>query len=113
MPDKVLRSLEKRAAVQPVFRYHDAILVVMPEVRVELAKGQRKKLESLVSAGALRSQIEIDSNGNLVLRPVSGKGTDALALANVLHEKIGPPLAQARFLRVVRSPRVQRSQAVG
>lgn len=99
---KALAGLEKQAAVQPVFKHGDTVIVVLPEVRVELERGQRKELDSLVRSGAIRTAVEKDAAGRVVLRPLSGKGADALALANTLHETLKPPLAQVHFLRRVR-----------
>src|SRR4029079_658631 len=84
LPPRTLASLEKQSALQPVFTHGDTVIVVLPEVRVELERGQRKELDSLVRSGEIQTVIEKDAAGRVVLRPLSGKGADALALANTL-----------------------------
>jgi hypothetical protein len=95
-------QLERQCALLPVFRHGYTLIVVLPEVRVELQRGQDSKLDSFVRSGRIRATVERDPEGRVVLRPVSGKGVDALAIANKLHETLAPPLAQAHFLRRVR-----------
>ena len=102
LPLRTLASLEKQSALQPVFTHGDSVIVVLPEVRVEVKPGQRKELDSLVRSGGIQTAIEKDAVGRVVLRPLSGKGADALTLANTLHETLKPPMAQAHFLRRVR-----------
>ncbi len=72
--------LERGAGIHPVYRAQDALIVVLPEVRVE------KDAESTV------------------LTPDSGRGEDALAMANELVESARADSAQARFLRLLPGP---------
>jgi hypothetical protein len=103
----------------PVFRSHGAIMVALPEVRVEESrKAHRARLRKWL-ADHSRDVAVVGGNGGdrddgderWVLRPVSGKGADALALANQLAEQVGPQVAQPRFIRVV--PRPDAANRVG
>jgi hypothetical protein len=84
--------------VHPVLRTDDGtLLAVLPEVRVEGDPDQLARL----AAGPPRAEVAERDDGRLVLRPSSGRGADALALANALHESGAVTLAQPRFLRIV------------
>jgi hypothetical protein len=88
--------------VHPVFRSaDDSLVVVLPEVRVEASNAA--KLAELVRS-LTTAHIKEESADRLVLEPDSGRGEDALALANALSESADADLAQARFLRVVPRP---------
>jgi len=88
--------------VHPVFRSaDDSLVVVLPEVRVEASDPVR--LAELVR-GLTTAHIKEESADRLVLEPDSGRGEDALALANTLSESTDADLVQARFLRVVPRP---------
>jgi hypothetical protein len=89
----------------PVFRSHGAIVVALPEVRVEESrKSHRAKLHKWLAEH--RNDVMVVSRGDdrVVLKPVSGSGQDALAIANDLAEQVGPEMAQARFIRVTPRP---------
>ena len=98
--------LESASAVHPVYRTDDeTLVVVLPEVRVETSDPtKRKRLQDLVDRGPTDAVVEETKPGRLVLHPKSGRGADALELANQVVEQVHPDLAQARFLRVVRRP---------
>jgi hypothetical protein len=104
LPAGVLEALEAASAVQPVFRHGEASLVALPEVRVEATRAQRRQLDTLVKNGPIPASIEDQGAGRALLRPLSGNGADAVALANALHEALQPELAQARFVRIVPRP---------
>lgn len=104
IPKRVLDQLERQAALHPVYRHGETLLVVLPEVRVELSEPQQESVRTFVSRGPVRAAIQKAEGDRMILRPVSGKGADAITLANTLHETIHPKMAQARFLRVVRKP---------
>ena len=103
IPPAVLKALEKSAALLPVFTCEQARIVVLPEVRVEAgAKGA--ELRAFLEKHRSSAVVASEEGERVVLRPASGKGLDALKLANELHEAVGPALAQARFVRTVRRP---------
>lgn len=104
VPKEVLSQLERQAALYPVYRYGRAILVALPEVRVEVSEPQKESIRTLASQGPVRAAIKEEQNDRMVLRPVSGNGADAITLANTLHETIHPKMAQARFVRIVPKP---------
>jgi hypothetical protein len=99
---KQLDALTRQAAVHPVFHSQGALLVALPEVRVEESSSQRRRalLRWIREHGDVAQVVE-DNGERIVLRPTSGQGADAITLANQLYEQIGPELAQPRFLRVV------------
>jgi|HubBroStandDraft_2_1064218.scaffolds.fasta_scaffold463910_1 hypothetical protein len=97
-------ALDAAGAIQPVYRHGSAMIVVLPEVRVDIEKAERPELISFVKNGSVPAAIEQDERGRLVLRPMSGSGADALALANGVHETLHPKVAQASFLRVIPKP---------
>lgn len=92
------------AGVHPVYRSDDgALVVVLPEVRVESSDpGRLAALGSSVTAANVKER----SEERLVLEPVSGRGADALRLANSLAESQAAEVTSARFLRVVPRPGV-------
>lgn len=110
LPSELEDALDEAGALQPVFRAGDGTLVVvLPEVRIEAAdERQATAIRSSLKAATVESEIVRDGGAQLVLRPTSGRGVDALELANRIAETVEPPLAQARFLRVVPRPTVRR-----
>ncbi len=93
----------------PVFRAEGAIVVVLPEVRVEESrKGQRAKLDKWLAKHSDDVTVVSRDDDRLVLSPASGSGADALKMANDLAEEIGPEMAQARFIRVTPRPNTRR-----
>lgn len=106
VPDEVAaevlgETMVSAPGVHPVFSSEDgSLIVVLPEVRVEADAP-----ESLVAAGRADDAHIKDSNEvRLILEPDSGRGADALRLANELAEVPGTNVAQARFLRIVARP---------
>lgn len=93
--------LDEEGALHPVYRHGSAVLIVLPEVRVDITRAQRRSVLSFVKKSPLPASVEVDEGEQLVLRPASGKGIDALELANRLHEATHPKMAQARFLRII------------
>jgi hypothetical protein len=89
----------------PVFRSHGAILVALPEVRIEESRVSKwEKLNNWLDKHRDDVTILSRDDDRLVLSPVSGSGADALTIANDLTEEIGPEMAQARFIRVTPRP---------
>ena len=97
-----LDALTRHGAAHPVFQSEGALLIALPEVRVEESSSQRRRalLRWIGEHGDVAQVVE-DNGERIVLRPTSGQGADAITLANQLSEQIGPELAQARFVRVV------------
>lgn len=89
----------------PVFKADGALVVALPEVRVEEGRaGIRAKLHKWLEKHGARVEVTSRDDDRVVLKPASGTGEDALALANDLAEKVGPEMAQTRFIRVVPQP---------
>src|SRR5215207_835391 len=66
----------------PVFRSHGAIVVALPEVRVEESRtAQRAKLSKWLAEHGDDVTVVSRDGDRVVLRPVSGSGIDALAIA--------------------------------
>jgi hypothetical protein len=95
-------ALVREGAIHPVFRAEGAMLVTLPEVRVEESSPERRQaIHRWLRQHARDAEIVEDRGDRIVLRPTSGCGQDALALANHLTEQVGPEMAQPRFLRIV------------
>jgi hypothetical protein len=89
----------------PVFRSHGAVVVALPEVRVEEGrKAQRAKLDKWLKEHGDDVTVVSRDGDRVVLKPVSESGADALVIANDLTEEVGPEMAQARFIRVTPRP---------
>ena len=92
----------RHAAAHPVFQSKGALLIALPEVRVEESSSQRRcALLRWIREHTDIAEIVANDGDKIVLRPTSGQGADAITLANQLVEQIGPELAQPRFLRVI------------
>ena len=104
--DDVARALDEAGALQPVYRSVDgALVVVLPEVRIDLADtAQGRELHDYLASFELSAEVLRDTGEQVVLRPTSNRGGDALDLANAIEEAVHPPLSQARFLRIVPRP---------
>jgi hypothetical protein len=102
LPAELRDRLWEACAVQPVFGHDDTLLVVLPEVRVEAGDADTAAaVSSAVRDYAADVAVEQPAPGRFVLRPRSGRGEDALELANHVYERARPTAVQARFLRVV------------
>jgi hypothetical protein len=104
--DEMAEALDAAGALQPVYRSEDgALVVVLPEVRVEVAdEAQAAQVRDYLRTMDLASEVVRDTGEHFVVRPASNRGVDALDLANRLEEEMHPPMTQARFLRVVPRP---------
>lgn len=95
-------GIASQPGVHPVYTADGAVLVVLPEVRVE---GSAEVLDRVRrEAGDGVDVDDDDVPGRLVLRPASGRGEDALRLANEVTETVAPELAQCRFVRITPRP---------
>jgi hypothetical protein len=102
LSDPQLDALSKQGAIHPAFHAEGATLVALPEVRVEESSPERQKaVRRWLRQHGDEAEIVEDRGDRIVLRPTSGRGQDALALANRLTEQVGPEMAQPRFLRIV------------
>jgi hypothetical protein len=99
-------ALDDARALQPVYRTADGTrVVVLPEVRVESNdEATVERIRAYASSDDTDAELVNDKGTSLVLRPCSGRGTDAIALANELFETYAPQVSQARFVRVVQRP---------
>jgi len=107
---ETLASLRKAGAIQSVYRRDRAVMVPLPEVRVEFDSAeQRKAVLRLLAAGDLpQHTITENSDERIVIAPTSGLGDDALKIANEIHERAGPAAASARFIQIVPKPTARR-----
>jgi hypothetical protein len=98
-------ELEACAALHPVLQQAGARLIVLPEVRVELRDaGEAQALRAGVERGTPAAAVEEPAGAavpTLVLRPRSGRGADALELAEALRGRAGVAAVAPRLLRVV------------
>jgi hypothetical protein len=100
-----LDRMEAEGATQLVYRHGNTRLVPLPEVRVELkAENDTEVLQKCLKSHSCDAEIVKKRGGSMVLRPRSGRGSDALKIANVLQEEGSAQSAQARFLRMVPRP---------
>lgn len=98
----MLHQIDEAGAQQPVFQHGDTIIVVLPEVRAESSPGKQESLfEMLQSTDTVPAEVVEESGLKLVLRPKSGRGIDALHLANQLYEHANMVMAHPRFIRLV------------
>lgn len=88
--------------VHPVFRSEDdSLVVVLPEVRVEGSDPDRL---AALGRSLTTAHVTDQTSERLTLQPDSGRGEDALTLANTLAESPDIDIAQARFMRIVPRP---------
>lgn len=106
VPHPVADALDEAGALHPVFKSDDGgLVVVLPEVRIEAEdEAQAAKLREYI--GSTDSEMVRDTGEQMVVRPTSHRGADALTLANRIAEDMHPPMTQARLLRVVPRPGV-------
>lgn len=98
-------SLRKAGALFPVFRRDQAILVALPEVRVEFDDAnQRNAVKALLASKADAVSVTQDASDLLVLRPCSGNADEALRLANQIYEDARPAASSVRFIQFVPRP---------
>lgn len=106
VPEDAAAALDEASALFPVFEADGALIMVLPEIRVQSAGTQMTaKLQEYLDSSPIAAEVEQQSGERLVIRPATGRGWDALDLANLIEEALHPPMAQARFVRVARRPR--------
>jgi hypothetical protein len=103
---EALTALGQAGALQPVYRRNRAIMVALPEVRVEFdTKQQRQKVLKFLEGRTLPPHAIVDtSDERLVIRAESGRGDDALTIANEIYEHAHPASSSVRFLQFVPKP---------
>lgn len=100
-----LASLKRAGALRPVFRRDRAMLVPLPEVRVELDNvEQRESVAKVLADAGDKMLIAEEASDRLVLKPASGSSTDALNMANEIYERARPAASSVRFLQFVPRP---------
>ena len=103
--DDVVEKTAEDALKYPVFRSQGAIIVALPEVRVEESRtSHQAKLQEWLTEHRDDVEVVSHSDDRVVLKPSSGSGRDALAIANALTEHVRPEMAQTRFIRVTPRP---------
>jgi hypothetical protein len=101
IPDERRELLEGDGALLPVYEQNGALVVVLPEVRVEgTDPGQVPAIKAWLDAAEHDAELVEERGTRVTLRPRSGRAADALRIANEVGEEVRPALSQARFLRV-------------
>jgi len=107
--DKVLDALHDAGALRPVFRRDQAVLVALPEVRVEYDDlAQRTAVKKLLASNFHDAAISEETDDRLTLRPRSGDARDALKMANEIFEHAHPAASSVRFVQFIPKPGVRR-----
>ena len=100
-----LAALTRAGALRPVYRHHRALMVAMPEIRVEVDTAkQRKAVFDAISSAPFAVEVADETSERIVLRPCSGLSDDALAVANYVYEHAHPAAAAVRFVQFVPRP---------
>lgn len=109
LDDKVLHALHSAGALRPVFRHDQAVLVALPEVRVEYDDlTQRNAVKRLLASTFDDVSISEETDDRLILKPRSGDARDALKMANDIFELAHPAASSVRFLQFIPKPGVKR-----
>ena len=103
LDDKMLTSLRDAGALQPVYRKDQAVMVALPEVRVEFDTAEQRQsvMDVLADKSALPHTILQSTDYSMVVAPASGRGEDALKLANDIQERGHPAAASVHFVQFV------------
>jgi hypothetical protein len=103
-----LDRLSQAGALRPVYRRDQAVIVALPEIRVEYDNAkQRVAVKAAIKQAPCEVEVSDESADGLVLRPTSGRSDDALVLANYIYEQARPAAASVRFVQFVPKPKVQ------
>ena len=97
-------KLTAAGALQPVYRTGSTLVVLVPEVRVELDAGQADAAMAAIKGATIASEITGTSAERISLKPVSCRGEDALRLANHIYETAHPAASTVRMLSVAARP---------
>jgi hypothetical protein len=106
---QTLASLREAGALQPVYRRDPAVIVALPEVRVEFDTPEQRRavMDDLAEDRALPHSISQSTDDGMTLRPASGNGVDALKIANEINERGHAAAASVRFIQFVPKPLVR------
>src|SRR5262249_20525373 len=87
-PDTLAR-LRSAGALHPVYKRDRAVVVALPEVRVEFDnEAQRSAVMTFLKKGEpAEHTIAEQTDDRVVVRPASGSGDDALRIANDIYER--------------------------
>ena len=108
-PD-ILARLRSAGALHPVYKRDRAVVVALPEVRVEFDnEAQRSAVMAFLKGEPAEHTIAEHTDYGVVVRPTSGSGDDALRMANDIYERAHPASASVRFVQFVPKPSVIRS----
>lgn len=107
--DKAFDALLGAGALRPVYRHDQAVLVALPEVRVEYDDPtQRNAVKKLLASDFHDAAISEETDDRLVLKPRSGDARDALRMANEIYEHAHPAASSVRFVQFMPKPGVKR-----
>lgn len=100
------RGRKKAETEYPVYSSKaGGYVVALPEVRVqEQSPNTSESFASWLNRNKDRVVVVGQKRGQTTLRPVSGKGEDAITIANEIYVAIRPMMSQPRFLRLVERP---------
>ena len=92
-----------------MYRKDRAVVVPLPEARIEFdSPAQRRAVrEVLANCSSPECAIIEDTSNRIVVRLLSGSGSDALKLANRIYERAHPAAASVRFIQFVPKPDVR------
>lgn len=104
-----LDALHRAGALHPVFRRDRAVLVALPEIRVEYDDpAQRDAVKQLLASELHGASVSDETEDRLTLKPQSGDARDALKIANEIFERAHPASSSVRFMQFVPKPGVKR-----
>lgn len=109
VPTRDVETLEQAGALQSVYSSGGTIAIPLPEVRIEFDKrSQHDAALAALERAAFDQKMLSDRDGVIVVSLVSGRGDDALDLANYVYESARPAASAARMVQIVRKPDVSR-----
>jgi len=107
--DNLLEALHIAGALLPVFRHDQAVLVALPEVRVEYDDlTQRNAVKKLLASDFRDAAISEETDDRLTVNLRSGNAQDALTMANEIFEHAHPAASSVRFVQFIPTPSVRR-----
>lgn len=100
-PGDIRAKVDSEGVTRSAYRSGAALVVLLPEVRVELKAGQRAAVLRVLDECGIPADVTEDESAMLTLKPRSGKGEDALQLANFIYEQVRPAASSVRMLQFV------------